>query len=97
MKERKGILFSETHLHFFENISYRRHLEIEFANKISGAIYRKYGVIIPSLDICNELKKPLKIFNCWFTYPCFKLAKKLGLPANRVSEEISEEMGNGGI
>ncbi len=91
MEEKCGVLFSETHLHFFADVSYLKYLKIVFANEVSGAISREYGVVVPSLEIFQDLRKtPPTITNCWFGYPCFKLAKKLGLSANDVAIKVSE-------
>ena len=85
------VLWSKNHIHYLTDLSIKEYNKAIFAHGVSRAIYRRYGILEPSLNVFLTLKKAPVHINSWFSYPCFELAKRLEMTAKDVAEELAEE------
>ncbi len=77
------VLHSEEGLHFFVGEYFNEAFKGRFANHISERMQSKYGLYVSSLEIYHEIRKHPREIGIW-SWPCFKLAKRLGMKAAEV-------------
>lgn len=82
------VLHSKEGLHFFTGQYGNEAFKGRFANHISTLVQSKYDVYVSSLEIYHEIRRHPTEIGVW-SWPCFKLAKKLGIKAVEISLTLS--------
>lgn len=87
-------LYSDNYIHYFAEMSLVESIKALLANNIASNIKKTYNIRISSLSIYKEIRKNKykdRKKQGMFSYPCFNLAKKLGLPPEVVAKNLKNK------